>query len=185
MLAVAILWIGHSYLLLHLPVTEDIFDSNVEFAHVIFAESISVPADALNEWNTHEGHVETDLPFRVEVLADGRCRLFRCAQVHNQVLQPSAFSSVAHYDRHTGSLVPFLSFAARFRACREGQFQGHLLTFCDSYPYYIYFEDQGLLRDIRYCALTADLSGGTRPLLEMLRVKVARGLLAAVLLAVG
>lgn len=73
-------------LLLHFPICKDVFNRDVELSHVVFSPSVSVPADTFDEWDAHEGHVEADLPFWVQVLADGWGGLFRCAQVHDQVL---------------------------------------------------------------------------------------------------
>lgn len=80
------MWEQYVYLLLQISVGENVFHSDVKFAHVVFAPSVSVPADTLDQWYAHEGHVEADLPFWVEILADGWGRLFRRAQVYDQVL---------------------------------------------------------------------------------------------------
>ena len=76
--------------MLHVTIAENVLYGNVELSHVIFAPSVSIPANTFDERDAHEGHIEADLPFRVEVLADGRCRLFRFAQSYHQVLQLSA-----------------------------------------------------------------------------------------------
>lgn len=60
-------------LLLHFSIGKDVFHGNVKFSQVVFSPSISIPADTFNQWDANQRHVEADLPFWVEVLADGWC----------------------------------------------------------------------------------------------------------------
>jgi hypothetical protein len=58
--------------LLHIAIAENVFYGNIKLSHVVFPPSISIPANTFNERDAHEGHFEADLPFRIEVFADGR-----------------------------------------------------------------------------------------------------------------
>jgi len=76
----------HSHVLLNLPVGKNVFDRNVEFSHVVFAEPVLIPTDAFQEGHAGQRHVQAYLPFRVQRLANGRRRLFRISKADDKVL---------------------------------------------------------------------------------------------------
>lgn len=79
--------------LLHcLAIGKNILNDDVKFAEVVLAKSISVPAHGLQQHalNAIDGKIEADVPFWIEILADGRSRLFGVSKVYNKVLLSSA-----------------------------------------------------------------------------------------------
>lgn len=75
-----------THLLIDLSFLEDILQCNVELAQVVLAEPIMIPTDAFQERHAHDGHLERDVPFRVEGLWNRWRRLSGVSQCDHQVL---------------------------------------------------------------------------------------------------
>ena len=61
-----------TYLLLNFPIRKYIFQRNIEFAQVILAESVVVPANALEQRDADNRHFKGHIPFWVQCLEYGR-----------------------------------------------------------------------------------------------------------------
>lgn len=121
-----------------LTVRKDILDHHIELSQEVFAEAISIPANGLKQHTLDaiDWQVEGYIPFGVEVLADGRGRLLGVSKIDYKVLltaSSDAQSRIRSRLAPTGSLLPLLSFAAKFLAClivsrQIGGAIGRLLT---------------------------------------------------------
>ena len=70
--------------LLHcLAIGKYILNDDIKFAEVILAKPISIPTNSLQQdaLNAIYGQIEGDVPFWVEVLADGRSGLFCVSEI--------------------------------------------------------------------------------------------------------
>lgn len=105
-------------LLSRLAVCEDVLQRDIEFTHIVFAESIFVPTYSLEEQALYTGNWQFDglVPFWIERFGNSRRGPSSVSQSENKVLFPGL--TLLQWSRITrlltGSLVPFLSFGARF-----------------------------------------------------------------------
>lgn len=83
-----------TYRCLDLPVSEDALKIEVEFAHVILAETILVPAHAFEQGYANDGELKDDIPFGVQRLADAWCRFLRFAERNNEKL---VMTQISHF----------------------------------------------------------------------------------------
>ena len=108
-----------------LGVLEDVLEDDVKLAHVVLAKAVLVPAAGLEQGalDADDGEVERGVPFWVQGFVDRGRGFAGISHVEDQVLQgpPSAAGPMQDCGsncaprRLTGSEVPLLSFAARFR----------------------------------------------------------------------
>lgn len=98
---------------MELAIGKDLLHSYVKLSHVVFPKTVVVPADAFEERDVVQGHVEACLPLRVQALVDGGRRLPRVPQCDDQILELS--DELDRSDILTGSDKPDLSFGARSR----------------------------------------------------------------------
>lgn len=109
------------HLLHRLTIGKDILNDHIEFSQEVFAEAVSIPACSFKQHTLYAIYrqVEGDIPFRIEVLADRRGRLLSVSKIDYQILTTESMTvGSSHHiiSRPTGSLLPLLSFAARFLA---------------------------------------------------------------------
>ena len=69
-------------------ICENVLQCHVKFTHVVFAKTIFVPADSIQHQAVHVHNIELQflIPFWVQALVDGRCRLLRVSQREYQEL---------------------------------------------------------------------------------------------------
>ena len=81
-----------AHLLYRLAIGKDFIDNHIELAKVVLAKPVSIPTDGFqqNALKAIYWQIEGDIPFWIEVLADGRSGLFRVSKGYNQILLSSA-----------------------------------------------------------------------------------------------
>jgi hypothetical protein len=75
------------YLLINLPVREDVLERNVKLAQVVFPKSVMIPTNALQQRDAHHGHLERDVPFRIEGFEYRRGRLACISKGDDEILE--------------------------------------------------------------------------------------------------
>jgi hypothetical protein len=86
----------------HAAAREDVFQGNVEFAHVILSEAVFIPQDDFQEQalDPDDGEIEGLVPFRVQCLADDGGCFSGVTQRQNEILAGTCVS----LDGASGSL---------------------------------------------------------------------------------
>ena len=81
-----------AHLLYRLAIGKDFIDNHIELTEVVLPKPVSIPTDGFqqNALKAIYWQVEGDIPFWIEVLADGRSGLFRVSKGYNQILLSSA-----------------------------------------------------------------------------------------------
>jgi hypothetical protein len=108
------------YLLSSVLICKYIFNRDIKFAHVVFPKSVLVPAAGI-EYEAvfaHNRHIEGLIPYWIEGFVDGRGGFFCVSEGKNEVLERVREGwgcRLVAMISPTGSLVPFLSLAARPR----------------------------------------------------------------------
>ena len=77
-----------THFLLGFSIGEDVFDSHIKFAKVVFSKTILVPANSFEKhaMSTIYWQVERNVPFRVEILADCWRRLLCISKIDDEEL---------------------------------------------------------------------------------------------------